>query len=273
MNKSNDIISTLKAMAKEKNSIDGIIAEYILNCENILGIKTEDISRTCHVSNSTIIRFCKKLGFSGFSEFKYSFSEVMQNRKFSSYSQYNRDPENDNYLEDVTLSLSKTKELFTKEKRDQIVELFSECSYGFIYGIGASYIVAQDLEIRFRRLGKYYTALNDLSMMHFTAKSALKEQLFIGISYSGNAVDTMDSLRLAMQQGARTLLVTSERNKKHEYEKEFDLVIYVSAKDDIYYRINATSRMAMIYVNDLLFFSYCKNMGDKAEEVLSRTTK
>ena len=35
-----------------------------------------DLAEKCHVSKSAILRFAKKLGYSGYSEFKYDFSLV-----------------------------------------------------------------------------------------------------------------------------------------------------------------------------------------------------
>ena len=66
-----------KLLRKIKNTIpelrksEKIVAEYILkDPKSIITLKTADASSLMGISEPTLIRFCKAMGFSGYQEFK-----------------------------------------------------------------------------------------------------------------------------------------------------------------------------------------------------------
>ena len=67
------------------------IAEYITkNHREIVNMSIQELANNTYTSTTTIIRFCKKLGFNGYREFKVQFSQdlhayLLSNHKFSIY--------------------------------------------------------------------------------------------------------------------------------------------------------------------------------------------
>lgn len=61
------------------NAIEMDIYLYIQkNSSEIDGLKIRELAAKLHVSTATILRFCKKLGCSGYAEFKYKFKESLE---------------------------------------------------------------------------------------------------------------------------------------------------------------------------------------------------
>ena len=61
------------------NAIEMDIYLYIQeNASEIDGLKIRELAAKLHVSTATILRFCKKLGCSGYAEFKYKFKESLE---------------------------------------------------------------------------------------------------------------------------------------------------------------------------------------------------
>ncbi len=51
------------------------VADYVLtHSKSIAGMRTCDLAAASGVAGSAVIRFCKELGFTGYSEFKFNFS-------------------------------------------------------------------------------------------------------------------------------------------------------------------------------------------------------
>ena len=67
------IIQKLQQM-KNMTHQEKLIADYILkNPESILSMNAKELSGTLYTSSSTIVRFCKKIGFSGYPQFQLQF--------------------------------------------------------------------------------------------------------------------------------------------------------------------------------------------------------
>lgn len=61
---------------KELNELELIVYTFIVeNMDRVGGMTIRDLSESCHVSTSTILRCLNKLGYSGFTEFKYALKE------------------------------------------------------------------------------------------------------------------------------------------------------------------------------------------------------
>lgn len=60
------------------NELERLVCEYILqHPKELAGMKVKDVAEAVNVSSSTVMRFCKKMGCSGFSEFKYQYQHYL----------------------------------------------------------------------------------------------------------------------------------------------------------------------------------------------------
>lgn len=69
------------------NELEMLVYQYILeNTAAVPNLTIRQFSTACHVSTSTILRFCTKMDFDGFSELKYSLKRTQAN--LNSFEQY-----------------------------------------------------------------------------------------------------------------------------------------------------------------------------------------
>lgn len=65
--------SRIKALYETLSPSDKMISDYILaNEETLQGLTTTSLAKNTGTSPATVVRFCRRLGFSGFSELKFS---------------------------------------------------------------------------------------------------------------------------------------------------------------------------------------------------------
>ena len=75
------VISKMKEMQSELTAKEKKISKYILqHLDKIVYMNTYQIADKCKVSQASVVRFAKKLGYSGFPEFKISFGRDMGRR-------------------------------------------------------------------------------------------------------------------------------------------------------------------------------------------------
>jgi DNA-binding MurR/RpiR family transcriptional regulator len=69
-----------KTRANLNKNENELLKYFIENSKNIKGMKIQDASKNTFVSTAAIIRFCKKLGFSGYSDFKNTLWHTINNQ-------------------------------------------------------------------------------------------------------------------------------------------------------------------------------------------------
>lgn len=212
------------------------IAEYILNSKksDITRMTISELASNSGVSEATIVRYVKKIGFESFQDFKLNL--VLDNG------------EEDDILEeekDVTISkgdtsqeiLRKTKLGFLQsiENTDAIIDMnnflqavnfIRSAKKIEIYGVGSSSAVGKILQYKLTRLGFPAYSIEDPHMQAISAATLGLGDLAFGVSQSGSTKDTVDSLAIAKKHGATTICLTEHVNSPITKYADVVLEIY-----------------------------------------------
>lgn len=266
-----DIKNKISSMQHDKNTTFSIIASYILDHSNYKKLKIKDIIESCHVSSSGVIRFCKELGLSGFSELKYLLCMDADNRDYSYVKKMVLSQSADRHLNHVALAFLETRDLLSKTKLEHAITLIENADTIVAYGLGSSYILALDFEMKFSRIKKNVKAINDINLQYFASKNADSSTLAIAFSYSGKTTEVLDNLTEAKNQGAKTILITCQTPENMKYQ--FDEILYVYRSEPTESRLSTTSRLSMMYLVDLIYFSYFDKNYNKIEDILNKNTR
>jgi len=63
------------------NELELSVYQYVVsNLEEVSEMTVRELSNSCHVSTASILRFCNKLGYSGYSEFRYVIKQKLNER-------------------------------------------------------------------------------------------------------------------------------------------------------------------------------------------------
>lgn len=185
------------------------VAKFITdNKKAVIYGTMETIKGRIDVGDATIVRFSKKLGFSGFNDLKIVLAkaeiEEKNNGATDSAHEYYDD------IEDTLITtLKDTNSLIDKDTVDAAVKLISSARTLYIFGVGHSGEISKTFSKMLLRIGLIVQAETD---PHFQAQMAsimTKDDLVIGISLSGETKDTYDSLTLAKKNGAKIISITN----------------------------------------------------------------
>ena len=125
----------------------------------------------------------------------------------------------------------------------------------------ASAIVAQDAMHKFMRINQHCTAYLDTHMQLASAANLTKEDVAIGISYSGQTMDIVDALKLAKTTGATTICIT--RFGRSTITEFSDIKLFVASNEALFRSGAMASRIAQLNVIDILFSAVaCKKYQD-----------
>lgn len=189
------------------------IADYILEDSNrVLDISIHQMAHELDIAESSIVRFCKIIGFSGFSEAK------MMLAKYSSYyssSIFESLSETDS-AESVTRSvfaknidtLQKTVDLLDFKKIEAASELIRNARQIVICGIGSSASIADNFAVHLMRIGMPATSITDSELLQISARLSCPDTLFIAVSKTGSNQPIVNAFRITRETGAKTVCLT-----------------------------------------------------------------
>lgn len=265
-----DIIEVLKKMKTHKNPTFSAIASQILAYDDYSSISIRRIAEDCHISNTTVIRFCSELNIGTFSELKYNLKNIeLRNKDIRIRENLVSEEHTKEHLSSMTASLEATRKLINKDDLDKIVEFSLNSEKINIFGIGSTYLICQDLEIKLERLRLFVKSYQDYNLQYFAAKNSNSDTLSIGITYSGKSESVINSLNRAKERGSKTVLITSNENK--HFVGEYDIVFFVISNDSRFRHITREARIVMLYVADLILNSIMNYDTELTNKILEET--
>lgn len=182
------------------------IANYIAShYEKVIYFTLKDLGKATNSGDGTIIRLCKKLGFTGFSDLKIALAQESMLTKPSN--------SNSSYIESSTNqlinSIEKTHTLIDPTTVEKAIDMISNASSVHLFGVGHSGQSALDYEKTWLRIGLIAHASIDPHIQVQVASLLNKDDVAIGLSLSGHTKDTYDSLLIAKNNGAKIIAVTN----------------------------------------------------------------
>lgn len=256
------------------------VAEQILeHPEEVVYLSITELATRAEVSDATVVKFCKRLGYKGFQEFKILLAQDVAVQPEPIYGEV--EPDNDvptikeKIFQANITALLNTAKVLNSEALELTVKAFGRANEIHFYGLGASGIVALDAEQKFSRIGLRANAFVD-AHMQITRGILLKPQdVAVGISYSGETVEIVEALQVAKSAGAVTVAITNF--SASTVAQEADLVLLTSSQENILRSGAISSRIAQLSTIDTLFiavalldYKQSKASVEKTREIMAK---
>lgn len=250
------------------------IANYILTTpENLVGKKVKDIALECECDDALIIRFCKKLGYKGFSDFKASIAgEFMPTGTLLQAKNAAEDAfttQKNNFLSNNSKAVHDTIGLLDEANVMRAVDSLSLAPRIFLLGMGTSGIVAMDAQIKLLRLGYNPVYHQDSGLTKVLFGLADPNDVALAISFTGETEIVCESAEIAAKRGVQVIAITNYPNSRLAKAAS---VVLLTASDERSFRIGAmTSRIATCLIVDFLMIQLALRDLPKSEKHVLKT--
>lgn len=236
------------------------IANYILaNVNEVTTLSVQELAKKADSSPAAIIRFCRSIQVNGFTELKLLLSANLGATGSKVYYEVENGESTKVIKQKLTLrlnhALERTSACLDERVVDQLVQEIEKVDMVFVYGLGASSLVAQDIHQKFTRLGKYIFYAADHHLFAAALSSAKVSALFIAISNTG---ETQEVIRLAEIAQAKPMKIAAlTANAQSTLAKQSEMILLTVKGEEAPLRSAATvSLISQFYVTDVLFFAY-----------------
>lgn len=231
------------------------VASYLLaNGEKVVYMTVSELAEATGAAPSGIIRFCKKVGYAGYSDLKISLARSVipgENRLLPAVDGGDSDADVLNKVFASSIdALRDTLKMLDRSAFTQAVNLLHQAKRMMFFGVGTSSTIAADAFYRMMRIGYPAFYAVDPQIMRTSAAALGPGCVAVGISHSGETYDTVKAIRIAREQGAGTLVITSYRDSPICRYADLALTVF---SDEIRYPVEAvSSRIAHVALLDSL---------------------
>lgn len=223
------------------------IYEYITeHTDQVLYHSLTELADACNVGEATVLRLFRKIGYKGFQGFKFSLAKEIDAS--------NKKENNDSYIFKVKNSmmtaLENSYEVIDKTELDKAINLIDSANNVVVFGVGSSSIAGLDMQNRLLRIGKNIEVLGDPHSQVMRTASMDRETVVVAISITGSTKDTVDSVSVAVDKGAKIISITNYI--KSPLTKFSDCILLSSAKESPLDSGSLVSKVAQLFIIDLL---------------------
>ena len=269
------LIRIKSAMESFKPS-ERAVAEYVLDApEQVMQMSISEASQNIGVGESTIIRFCRVLGYKGYQDFKLRLAQDLVEPVHYIHENISFEDKPKDLAVKIFQTNLKAVEDTMKVLDADVVEVAAkflvEARRIDVYGVGYSSFTAHDAKLKLARLGLTVDAYGDAHLQAMAAVSLKKGDVAIGISHSGSTKDVVDALSAAHRAGAVTIAITNF--SPSPITKVADMVLLTAAPESAFGGEVLTSRIAQLCVVDVLSVMVAVTSGEKCLELIEKTSE
>lgn len=246
----------LKNMLPSMHRVEKKIASFILDEKNkVESMTLKEIAKNLDIAESSIVRFSKTLGYTGFSNFKLNLarhSNKVSSPVFDDIRLTDSIPSVVNKVFNGSIdTLQNTLKMLDFNAIDTAVNAINSAKKIVFFGIGSSSTIANDFYYRFMRIGLDAYAHID-SHIGYVASSLLNEDsVAIAISHKGRTRQIIENMKMAKEKDATTICVTSFLNSP--LTNHCDISLCISTNETEVLSEAIASRIAHITILDCLY--------------------
>lgn len=214
-----------------------------------------EVAAAAEVSEATVMRFCRILGFKGFQDFKIALA-----RELVTPSQRAKEVEE---VSDKPLTLvrrifkanagvlEETLEVLDLGMLQQAGKILHQCRRLLVVGVDGSGLAARYACLRFTPLDLGLRGFSERPQMLSAAALLTAEDALLAVSHSGSTPETLRAAQLAKNNHAKVIAIAS--NSLSPLARIADLVLLTAGRELTEPRDNLAAFLSQITIIDSLF--------------------
>ncbi len=242
--------SARDALSPAERRVANIVLE---NPRTALNDPIGAIAKLADVSQPTVIRFCRSLGFEGLADFKLKLGSGLTGTIPLQRTQVRRQDATPDLcakvLDNTISSIVHFRESLNVDSVDRVIGLMREAQRVELYATGNSSVVALDAQYKLFRFRIPVVAHTDASMFSMAAEVLGPKDVAVFISSSGQTAELIRAAQTARDRGAAVVAITSNQSP---LAKKADVCIAVDHSEDSSTFVSMISRILHLLVIDMV---------------------
>lgn len=250
----NPLLERIRAALPSLSKAEQRVARFLLDHpRSFVNDPVADIAHHAEVSQPTVIRFCRTLGFPGLSDFRLKLASGLTGTIPVRHSQVRAgDSAPDlsaKVLDNTVSAIMRLRDGLDAAAVERAIGLLQRASRIEFYGAGNSSIVALDGQYKFFRFRIPAVAYADPRLEAMAAELLAPGDVVVAISNSGRLPELLHAVDLALATGAAVISITASHSP---LAKKATVNLAVDHSEDISTHLSMISRILHLLMLDVL---------------------
>lgn len=254
----NDIFGLIRTRYHTFSPAQKRVADWVIsNPSKVMLLPLAALANTCNTSETTIIRFLRKLNYDSYQVFRVIIAQQIANNDpvTSVYEEVKAEDSVEEIKRKViNLTISSVNDLNKILDEKQLVDFRDAILHArktVFTGVGASGIIAADAYHKFLRIGLNVTLCVDSHISLIQSTHLNQSDFLVAVSHSGESRETLDTVKEAKRKGATVAAITSY--KLSSLSKLADIVLLSSSREVAYRSDAMISRIIQLIIIDITY--------------------
>lgn len=276
-----DVIDLLNERYSSLTKSEKKIANYIFNNKiDSQYLSITNLANAAGVADATIVRFCRRLGFSGYNDFKLDLakSSVPTLTDDETYAVYGKVSPTDSvedmctklYHSDVD-ALTQTLKLVNEKEISGATEILQNAEKVYCFGQGGSLMLAMEAWSRFISASNKFYTVQDNHQQAMVASLLTSKDAILFFSYSGNTKDLLGLLPSAQSRGVKIILITGF--PQSEASQYANIILQCGSREGPLQMGSIATKISQLYIIDILYNDFCRKNMKQTQQNVEITTK
>lgn len=258
-----DVFEKINGEYYQLTSAEKKVADYaVIHQQQTQFMSISELAEEAGVAEATISRFCKRLGYKGYSAFKLAIANATASRMDHGAGD-EEEAEEDSvegmcravYRSDSE-ALAQTLELIQADMVRKAADMIVSAGRVLCMGQGGSMILSQECAHLFSTIQLNFMAVMDSHLQAIAASQLTPGDLVIYFSYSGSTKELIKNFQIIRDRKPRIILVT--RFPKSPGAAYADIVLQCGSREGPLQGGSVAARIAQLYLMDVLFHEVCR---------------
>lgn len=269
----------VQAMLREFSRAERRVADAVLaDQERTIRDSVTDLAERAEVGETTVIRFCRKVGYRGYQEFKLALAQDLVEVEGRTESVLGpvelSDPPavvNQKLTQAMEGVIRDTASLLNLAQVERAADLLLEASRVVAVGVGHSGVSARDVGYRLLRLGLPVATELDSHLMAMRLSLMGPGEVVFAVSASGSTKDIVDAVSLAKERGAAVICLTAHAHSP--LARLADCILLTTVRESPFEGGSLATKIAQMYVVDLVAMVTATKRPEATMAAVQRTAK
>lgn len=261
------VIETIRENYDQMFAAEKKVADFILeNPEKAVNANVSELANYSQVSDATIIRMCKHIGYQGYYQMRIFLSHDIGRKQANS----NDAPVDEKtgkikeLINRMASNLTGLSEHLNMETLLACSDIINNCNTAHVVAVGNTSPLSMDLGFRLERSGirATYNTISEYFLNHINL--AAEGDIVIAISQSGTSKHVVQALELAKKKNLKIIAITS--SEYSPVSRLADYILLSVANKPLFEEFGKYSHLnEMAVIDALLYFVSNVNMRSDAD--------
>ncbi len=267
------VLHKMRFLKKDMGPAEKKISEYITSSPHeILSMSITELAEKCGCGDATVVRFSRRLGFTGFQALKIGIAGELNSASAISETVTKNDSCFDIFkkrITDISVALNNTENVLDAAELEKAANKIMNASRIVIFGLGNSAAIATDAAHKFLRLGLPAQSCCDNHLQAIIASHLDRKTVVVAISHSGSSRDIVDAVQLSKMSGATVISITNVGVSP--LTENSDICLFTKSEETKYSLLAMNSRIAQLAIFDAIYTYIVVNLDREAQNAIYNT--